>query len=585
MGFTIKQKIDICLYAEAHPKMTQQELAVWAQHQYQKPRPPCQTTISRILSSKNDLIAAKNTDLSLVRRRKRSNPLLRRIMTEWMTQGVWEGHPMPNTVILLVATLIWNRLPQHKKEGTGVFSSKWINSFVERLNINLEGRDAGRPLNKVWALEEKVDLKQHLRTLAHEHNYRMSDIFCIEEFSLFYLLPLDQIFDVLAIDLGLKQTDSPAERLLTIMLGCNMDGLEKLPPLVVGKYENFDVAKHPAFAHDGDLLELQLHKKIGKVFGIQYLSNVNKWITLLMFHKYLLSWELRLRAADRHIMILLDDSLSHRVLNLEFTHIRLVYLKNNLWLKQPAYGAHGNKYDLLPLNQGVIEHFRILYRIQQYQWMINCQRNQTHNQLEVLSEKDYKIPLVNTLQLLRNAWDLVLPEVIQVAWRRTHLFDKHWWQAYGVSGWLAIASTVPDAEAAYSHLQQLITELNVVIPWEIDELIALVNERSKVTLMYTSLEEIIDSCLSETLDYEEFLQMEDLGDDWLKRELTEAETPVAKRFSPAPTFDQYPVTPAPEPAVAAAVSSVLELVDRNVLMLQDSTVADLQKALFANAMP
>lgn len=139
MGYTIKQKIDICLKAEAFPNMTQADLALWAAEQYGSQKAPSQTTISRILSSKNDLIASKETDFQLVRRRKQSNPLLRRILTEWITQAIWENIPITTPIIQLTSNAIWNRLPKLEKDGNGIFNHKWCNHFLKRLNINLTG--------------------------------------------------------------------------------------------------------------------------------------------------------------------------------------------------------------------------------------------------------------------------------------------------------------------------------------------------------------------------------------------------------------------------------------------------------------
>ena len=62
MGYTIKQKIGICLKAEANPEMTQSDLALWAMKEYNSERPPSQTTISRILNSKNDIISRYGLD-------------------------------------------------------------------------------------------------------------------------------------------------------------------------------------------------------------------------------------------------------------------------------------------------------------------------------------------------------------------------------------------------------------------------------------------------------------------------------------------------------------------------------------------
>lgn len=93
MGYTIKQKIGICLKAEANPEMTQSDLALWAMKEYNSERPPSQTTISRILNSKNDIISRKESEFELIRRRKRANPLLRRILTEGLPKQIGKEYP------------------------------------------------------------------------------------------------------------------------------------------------------------------------------------------------------------------------------------------------------------------------------------------------------------------------------------------------------------------------------------------------------------------------------------------------------------------------------------------------------------
>lgn len=553
MGYTIKQKIEICLKSEADPQMTQADLARWAQLQYLSTKAPSQTTISRILSSKNDLIALKEADFKLIRRRRQSNPLLRRILTEWITQATWENIPITTPIIQLTANAIWNRLPLHEKDGKGVFTPKWCNHFIKKLNINLKGssQDAlanpgNYKLNKIWKLDEKVELKAYLRDLVLQENYSPQDIFTIDEFQLFYSLPLDQIFDVSSIDKGLKQSSSSTENSLTIMLGSNIDGSEKLTPLIVGKYDRFDVSSstHRAFKNQASTLSQQnLMNKITEAYQLFYNSNTNKWITSSMFLKYLLTLEHKLENAvpRRKILILLDDSSSHRIINLKFKNIRLCYLKNNTNNKSPFTSLYSSAmFDYLPMNFGVIEEFKILYRLQQYLQMIKLQRmtlkrdQQTFggsdsinlNNLKVdsvgaanssstsnvLSETDYQIPLITVLEWVKRSWESITPERIFLSWKRTKLFDM-------VQGWptadAAVATRVSvsllplvsssdkfDTYKSYNKLRDIMKFLNVVVPWEIDELLGLVNERGKITLSYVSIEEIIGSCLLESYDEE-----------------------------------------------------------------------------------
>lgn len=487
--------------------MTQTDLANWAQAQYNSPKPPSQTTISRILSTKNDIIASKDNEFQLVRRRRQSNPLLRQILTEWITQATWENIPVTTPIIQSTANAIYNRLPIHEKDGNGIFNQKWCNHFFKRLNLNLTGssvdisQNCDYKLNKIWKLDEKLELKNYLAKLIYNENYSPQDIFTIDEFQLFYSLPLDQIFDVSSVDKGLKSSNS-TENSLTIMLGCNIDGSEKLAPLIVGKYSKFDITdssheifknlKKPAVPKPNPSVKTKpspnpmlssskiLLNKITEIYNIFYKSNSNKWITSSMFQNYLLTLEHKISSVspNRKILIVLDDSSSHRIINLKFNHIKLCYLKNNASHKNPYNTSfEGIKFDYLPMNFGIIEEFKILYRLQQYLEMINLQRiskneksartgenkdetgkntdkpatkndyrgsfsenqfqnpnfsenfspfdagNESHSTMEVLSEADYNIPFIKVIEWIKRSWDSLSQEKIYLAWKRTYLIN------------------------------------------------------------------------------------------------------------------------------------------------------------------
>jgi hypothetical protein len=555
MGYTIKQKIDICLKAESNPQMTQADLAIWAKQEYGSSRPPSQTTISRILCAKNDLIASKEVDFQLVRRRKQSNPILRRILTEWVTQATWENIPITTPIIQLTANAIWNRLPTFEKDGNGLFNQKWCNHFIKKLNINLFGNEEdirNNPghyeLNKVWKLDEKIGLKNYLVDLIKQENYKPQDIFTIDEFQLFYSLPLDQIFDVSSIDKGLKQSSSSTENSLTIMIGTNIDGSEKLSPLVVGKYDMFNVSacSNSSFKNLSvySTSRQNIMNKITEIFNVFYNSNLNKWITSEMFQNYLLTLDHKLTSTspNRKILILLDDSSSHRIINLKFRNIKLCYMKNNANYKNPYNSSYnGSSFNFLPTSFGIVEEFKILYRLQQYLEMIRLQRKNSKSNaaevsedtnissgvslnnykpnvnpstaMEVLSESDYHIPLIKVIEWIKRAWDSITQEKIHMAWKKSYLFNfKKPWPSHDPAITkhaslslqpLALATNNYDMSKSYDKLSEIMAKLNVVIPWEINELLGLVNERGKVTLSYVSIEEIVGSCLLEAYDSDE----------------------------------------------------------------------------------
>ncbi|OBA20137.1 DDE-domain-containing protein, partial [Metschnikowia bicuspidata var. bicuspidata NRRL YB-4993] len=537
MGYTIKQKIEICLQSDANPLMTQIDLANWAMQKYNSASPPSQTTISRILSSKNDILGSKESDFLLVRRRKVSNPLLRFVLTEWMTQAHWERIPVTTPIIQLAANAIWNKLPAKEKDGNGVFSHKWCNHFVRKLNVNLVGspeaveNNLGLPLNKVWGLDEKVGLKNYIRGLISRNNYSPKDMFTIDEFLLFYCVPLDQIFDVSSVDKGLSQTSNFSGYIITIMLGCNMDGSEKLNPLVVSKHDTFDLSESTisTFHANPSYTQLSSHSlanKVSEAYQITYKYNNNKWITSSTFQDYLLTLDHKLESVSpgRNIIIFLDDSSTHRLMNLEFKHIKLVYLENASKHNNPYNGLFNEvKFDYIPTSFGIVEEFKIVFRLQQYLEMINKQNNQVSSDHSlspmsrsealvakgnecgvILSEKDYQVPFIKAIEWIKRSWDSISKQKIYQAWQRANVIDTtRTWPAsdpvvraeaaHTLQPLLASLTTY-NPHLAYEKLRNVMNYLNVVIPWEINELLGLVNERAKVSLNYASIDEMINSC-------------------------------------------------------------------------------------------
>ena len=548
MGYTIKQKISICLKAESSPEMTQAGLASWAQEEFKTTKPPSQTTISRILCDKDNIISSNDVDLEKIRRRKRTNPMVRTIVTEWVTQAIWERIPITSLLLQLAAYAVWIRLPIPEKDGHGIFSQKWCNNLLKKLNIDISGSresDEGLqkyPLNKIWNLDEKVELKEHLENLIKKENYRPQDVFTIDEFQFFYSLPLDQIYDVSSIDRGLKQSASSTENSVTIMLGTNIDASEKLTPIVVGKYEKVDFSKSSDeslrnFTKEATSKQA-IGNKISEVYKIFYKSNINKWITSSMFENYLLMLNHKLASVSRKILIILDDSSSHRIINLNFSHIRLIFLKNNSSSKNLCGSGSGIKFDYVPMNYGITEEFKVLYRIQQYLSLVTLQEllsgstctGQSNNLSAVdlsnhkgllskgasnnmLSESEYNIPMIRAIEWIQKAWSSISQEQIFASWKATNLinFKKCWpsldetllREATELIRKLNNQISGYDFKQNHCNLTRVMGSLNVVLPWTLDGLLSLVNERGKVTANYLSIEEIIGSCLLEAFYYDD----------------------------------------------------------------------------------
>ena len=114
-------------------------------------------------------------------------------------------------------------------------------------------------------------------------------------------------------------------------------------------------------------------------------------------------------------------------MNLEFKHIKLVYLENASKHNNPYTGLFNEmKFDYVPTSFGIVEEFKIVFRLQQYLEMINKQNNKAAgNQSlypasrgenlaakandcgEILSEKDYQVPFIKAIEWIKRSWDSI----------------------------------------------------------------------------------------------------------------------------------------------------------------------------------
>lgn len=468
MVFTIKQKIDICLQAEANPHLTQLDLAAWAQKEFSTGKPALQTTISRILAQKDQLIAHKQHELLRVRRRPQLNELLRRVLVEWLLLAIWDGIPILIPILQSTAADFWSHLPPSQREGTGDFPPKWCYQFLARHNINLgntERHAMTASRNKIWTFEERLPLQKLLE------GYSAKDIFAIDEFQLCYLLPLDTTYYNEYPNILQRRPVIPH---VTIVFGTNVDGSERLEPLVVGGFE------HRPSTSPGGPSPLSLTSLFAD-HGIAYKWNHKAWLTLNQFYGYLLMLDKRLAAAGRKIAVLMDDCVAHKIINVNLLHIHLVVTNSGGDLNLTPAKL------FLPLNWGIISEFKILYRLQQYLYMIRTQRalrnRSSPPQLAPLTMAQYQLPLSECVVWIRRAWELIPPRTILAAWKMSHIIP---------SLVLPPSDPVEDPHRLLQKLKVLILQLRVQQPWDVYLLLHLHTERKNK--LYVLNQEIIEAC-------------------------------------------------------------------------------------------
>lgn len=467
---SIEQRYNICLMAERHPKWTQLELARWAYETFQLPKVPSQGTISRLLAKRDVYMNCKDNEKAANRVRKPNNVLVRLILQEWVSQSIWNGIPINSPIIQDTAQSVWYRIPAEHREGNGSFSYKWINNFLSKMDINISNLDEELPKPpKVWTFEERSALKQLFAAIPPR------DIFTLDETFLAYNLPLDYA----------QYETSQIQRAIevaTVMLCCNLDGSEKLKPLVVGKYNSYRSFRNYFPEEPSDpVSQSLLGDKMAQRFGISYHSNRKAWLTSNLFHDWLARWDKRLMADNRKIWIILDDSCSHRIINPHLKNIQLVYTSANS--------------RFLPFNWGVLDEFKTRYRIQQYQALIDLQKTlekKTNRRMFITFEQS-QLTMSNAFKFIKKAWKEIPVQTIRANWKSSGILPPEM---------IPLGETVSMAfkknEALEAELNGLCDRFYCAKKWDHDMLLDLNIENKNTNFLST--EELVESAIVDAVE-------------------------------------------------------------------------------------
>ncbi|CAI4330423.1 AAC_HP2_G0009250.mRNA.1.CDS.1 [Saccharomyces cerevisiae] len=478
---SIQQRYNICLMAERHPKWTQLELAKWAYETFQLPKIPSQGTISRLLARKSTYMNCKEHEKDANRLRKPNNLLVRKILQEWISQSLWNGIPITSPIIQDTAQAVWHRIPAEHREGNGSFSYKWISNFLSKMDVNISVLDEELPKTpKVWTFEERDVLKAYFSKIPPK------DLFTLDEAFLSYNLPLDYAqYEASSIQRRIE--------VATVMLCSNLDGSEKLKPVVVGKYDSYKSFRNYFPNEPNDpVSQSMLGTKMAKKFDISYHSNRKAWLTSNLFHNWLVRWDKRLVAVNRKIWIVLDDSCCHRIINLRLQNINLVYTSSN------------SKF--LPFNWGVWDEFKTRYRIQQYQALIDLQNRISKNiQNKNKSERNECIPngkkclisfeqsqltMSNAFKFIKKAWDDIPVDAIKANWKSSGLLPPEMIHLNE-----NVSMAFKKNEVLESVLNRLCDEYYCVKKWEYEMLLDLNIENKNTNFLST--EELVESAIVE----------------------------------------------------------------------------------------
>ncbi|XP_065692179.1 tigger transposable element-derived protein 4 [Patagioenas fasciata] len=199
------------------------------------------------------------------------------------------------------------------------------------------------------------------------NDYQPKNVFYIQETGLLYqMLP----HNTFAFKGETCSVGEVSKKRITVVVGTNMDGSEKLPLLVIGKNKSPRSFK--------DVLSLP----------VDYEANDTAWMTSEVFEQWMRKLDDRFRAQQRQVVILVDSLPAHpEVKNLK--SVKLVF--------SPPDSSSS-----IAVKQGAIRSLKVKYRCCLIKRFVDC----------VEGNKEFMLTLLDAIEMLHLCWRKVAPKTI-----------------------------------------------------------------------------------------------------------------------------------------------------------------------------
>ncbi|QRW13379.1 tigger transposable element-derived protein 4 [Ceratobasidium sp. AG-Ba] len=341
LTFTEKLKI-LDFYHEHKARLTQQQVVTRVKAMGYTSF--AQSTLSGYLKDEPRIRAYMSANPSRLHFKQQTSvklPEVEAALFEWIKQRHGGGIRLTGALICEKAREFC-RLFDIPEAQTLKFSNGWLSRLKARFGLRVykfHGEAASAPID---TLDTEV---QRIKELIELYNAR--DVFNVDETALFFRLPptTGLAFEQMS---GIK-----ADKIrLTYLLGANMDGSEKLKPLSI-------------------------------------------------WHNFLSDLNTRMAQQHRHILLLIDNTPSHRHTASDYPNLRIEPLAPNLtaWIQ--------------PMDAGIIRCFKAHYR--------NGLTRLVLDRDNAGIEKIYNISQLEGMRLAAAAWDAVSASTIANCWRHTRL--------------------------------------------------------------------------------------------------------------------------------------------------------------------
>ncbi|KAL4103570.1 hypothetical protein QTP88_018931 [Uroleucon formosanum] len=325
------------------------------------------STLSTILKNKDKILKAVEEAPCLPRRKRfkaSSFPEIEHAMTEWIKRV--EDYNLP-----ISGPLIQEKAAEFAKNLGLTFqaSSGWLEKFKLRNGI------VEKIISGESAAVSEVDCEHYqtniLPSLLKE--YDSKDIFNADEFGLFFKCTPDR---TLTFKGDTCHGGKKSKERVTVMVGANMTGTEKLKLLVIGK------SKQPRC----------FKKKNMQSLPVTYAYNKKAWMLSTIYESWIFDLDKRFFNDKRKVLLFVDNCSAHpKTLLHELKAILVVFLPPNMTSK------------LQPMDQGIIKNIKHHYRKSIMQK--NLRKMDSGIEID-------DINLLESIELLHKSWRAVTQSTI-----------------------------------------------------------------------------------------------------------------------------------------------------------------------------
>lgn len=325
------------------------------------------STISDIIKNREKF---QSTSIATYRKKVRSglHPNLEQALLKWLLHMRSLNVSINGTLLKEKALTFADKLKIENFSST----DGWLDRFKARHNIKFRNICGEKNDVDTCASDEWIQ-----QIPAITHGYHPRDIFNLDETALFYKLTPSKT-------LAFRNENCSGGKLskerVTLMVGGNCDGSEKLPLLMIGKYKNPRCFKNV------------------KTFPVLYSSNKNAWTTKYEWENYLKKMDKIFDQKKRSVLFIADNCSSHSKINLKA--IKLVFLPpNSTAITQP-------------MDQGVIKNIKHHYRHFLMKKLLDYVEDGSNN------PKQFKINILDAMNMISKAWSKVKYTTIQNCFKK-----------------------------------------------------------------------------------------------------------------------------------------------------------------------